>query len=121
MPDKKYSYKNPVCRGSYALGTACGHCERCSEQFKKMYIGDSSKYKNKTKADRLCYLMDSNKSSFKGVASSDTSVKFCMDVDGKVTVFEGQISISDFNDMCIAWLCLYNPSAVSRDKSGGDE
>lgn len=25
------SYKNPVCRGSYALGTACGICERCEE------------------------------------------------------------------------------------------
>lgn len=24
-------YKNPVCRGSYALGTACGVCERCLE------------------------------------------------------------------------------------------
>lgn len=25
-------YTNPVCRGSYALGTACGSCERCVEQ-----------------------------------------------------------------------------------------
>lgn len=25
-------YKNPVCRGSYMLGTACGRCERCIEE-----------------------------------------------------------------------------------------
>lgn len=24
-------YLRPVCRGSHALGTACGHCERCEE------------------------------------------------------------------------------------------
>lgn len=24
-------YKNPVCRGDYRLGTACGMCERCME------------------------------------------------------------------------------------------
>ena len=25
-------YKNPVCRGSHALGTACGKCDRCRDQ-----------------------------------------------------------------------------------------
>ena len=25
------TYKNPVCRGSFMLGTACGRCERCNE------------------------------------------------------------------------------------------
>lgn len=23
------TFKNPTCRGCYALGTACGHCEKC--------------------------------------------------------------------------------------------
>jgi len=23
------TFKNPTCRGSYSLGTACGHCEKC--------------------------------------------------------------------------------------------
>lgn len=25
-------YKNPICRGSIMLGTACGHCERCEDE-----------------------------------------------------------------------------------------
>src|SRR5215472_10259595 len=29
-------YKPAVCRGSYALGTACGHCERCLEEKAKL-------------------------------------------------------------------------------------
>jgi hypothetical protein len=26
------NYQNATCRGSYALGTACGHCERCADE-----------------------------------------------------------------------------------------
>lgn len=26
------TYESDVCRGSYALGTACGHCERCADE-----------------------------------------------------------------------------------------
>jgi len=30
------AYKGATCRGSYALGTACGNCERCDEERIKM-------------------------------------------------------------------------------------
>ena len=29
-------YKNPTCRGSYALGSACGFCERCQDELHQM-------------------------------------------------------------------------------------
>lgn len=29
MEQNNRQFKNATCRGAYALGTACGHCERC--------------------------------------------------------------------------------------------
>ena len=33
------SMKKPTCRGSYALGTACGYCERCNDERRRMEQG----------------------------------------------------------------------------------
>ena len=37
-------YKNATCRGAYTLGTACGHCERCTEELNRL----NSHYKTTT-------------------------------------------------------------------------
>ena len=65
------------------------------------------------KKDGLAYLLDDG--GFCGVASTKNNVKFAQDVDGRVTVTEGQITIDAFNEMCIAWLCLYKPSVIAND------
>ena len=33
LPEEHYM----VCRGSYALGSACGRCQRCLDELKKSY------------------------------------------------------------------------------------
>ncbi len=35
-------YKNPVCRGSFLLGTACGECERCRDEMKRFCFTENS-------------------------------------------------------------------------------
>jgi hypothetical protein len=35
-------YKRAVCRGSYALGTACGRCERCEEERARLRGGEGA-------------------------------------------------------------------------------
>lgn len=35
MNEEEWPYKEPVCKGSFALGTACGKCERCKEYLDK--------------------------------------------------------------------------------------
>lgn len=32
------TYKNPVCRGSYVLGSACGRCERCEDERRRLAV-----------------------------------------------------------------------------------
>jgi hypothetical protein len=38
--EERLIYKNAVCRGSYIFGTACGNCERCTEELQTMQALD---------------------------------------------------------------------------------
>lgn len=67
------------------------------------------------KNDNLIYLKSDN-GDFKGVGVSEASVRFSKDVDGFITVTEGQVIREDFNEMCIAWLCLFDPDVIASDK-----
>jgi hypothetical protein len=40
MTNMPTEYKSLTCRGSYALGTACGDCERCTEERQRMSMHD---------------------------------------------------------------------------------
>jgi hypothetical protein len=102
-------YKNNVCRGAYALGTACGHCEKCMSELEKMCVGDSKKYK-----DKLNYIKN-KRNQFIGVSSDNSGIKFCDIGYNHVSVTGGDISLEAFNDLCIAWLCLYKPSVIVAD------
>lgn len=41
-PQKQY--EGPICRGSIALGTACGRCEKCADELKKWAGNRPSKH-----------------------------------------------------------------------------
>ena len=43
--EKPKKYKNPICRGCWTLGTACGYCERCIETKPKDNIPKELTYK----------------------------------------------------------------------------
>ena len=116
MPENKKSsnrYKNAVCRGSFALGTACGDCDKCMDSLESMCIGDSTKIKKIE--DCLHYLESEEDGSFKGVASSKSGVMFVDNEWNYVEVSGGRVDINDFNELCIAWLCLYKPSVIADD------
>ena len=38
------TYERPTCRGSFIFGSACGHCERCNDEWAKMTPEQRQKY-----------------------------------------------------------------------------
>lgn len=38
-PRELPSFERPTCRGSYQLGSACGHCERCEWELSQIFQG----------------------------------------------------------------------------------
>jgi len=64
--------------------------------------------------DKLIYLL-ADKGGFHGVKSHKTGISFDVDGCGTVTVKGGGMPIEDFNDLCISWLCLFDPLVIAQD------